>query len=173
MLIETDRLLFRPLRVADAEALASMWSDPEVTRFMGGPRDPAELSRSLEKRAREDGAAAEIDLWPVVERSSGRIVGHCGLLEKEVEGRGEIELIYVFARAAWGKGYATEAAEALKRYAFERLALPRIIALIDPDNAASERVAVKVEMRFERDTLRPSGKTLRLYAAVARTPERP
>ncbi|MGD2148853.1 MAG: GNAT family N-acetyltransferase [Anaerolineae bacterium] len=70
-----------------------------------------------------------------------------------MDGRQEIELIYVLARAVWGKGYATEVGRALVRYAFEERGIDRLIALIEPENVASERVAVKVGMRFEREAV--------------------
>jgi ribosomal-protein-alanine N-acetyltransferase len=124
---------------------------------MGGPRNSEEVCASLEQDAQAD-PAPPFDLWPVIENATGNIIGHCGILDKMVDDQTEYELVYVFAALSWGKGYATEAATAIKRYAFERLGLERIVALIDPENAASERVAVKVNMRYERDTLRPSGK---------------
>jgi ribosomal-protein-alanine N-acetyltransferase len=167
MHIETQRLVLRELQISDAAPLAQIWSDPDVTKFMGGPRDEARLRQDLEDEA-ESAAASRIDLWPVVEKASGEVIGHCGLLEKEVDGQAEIELIYVFGKAAWGQGYATEAAMAVREYAFEQLGLRRLIALIDPGNAASERVALKAGFRYEKETRRPSGKFLRVYAAHCR-----
>jgi ribosomal-protein-alanine N-acetyltransferase len=163
LLIETERLVIRDLSVSDVDALARMWCDPEVTRFMGGPRDAAQVRRIL---AEDAGSASppDMDLKPVLEKGSGQVVGHCGLLEKEVDGRAEVELVYVLDRAAWGRGYATEAAAAIQGYAREHLGLNRLIALIDPENRASERVALKVGMRLERETLRPGGKLMRVYA---------
>ena len=164
--IETERLLIRPLEVSDASPLAAIWSDPAVTRHMGGPRNFVELRDQLEADAR-GGSQAQIDLWPVVERSSGRVIGHCGFVKKDVDGQTEIELTYVFESQSWGKGHATEAASALRDHAFQQLELRRIIALIDPENRASRRVAEKIGMSFERETTRPSGKVLRVYAMEA------
>lgn len=158
--IETDRLLLRPMQPGDVEALALLWTDAEVTRYLGGPREFRTLREIFAARA---GLSTAYDLWPVVEKASGQLVGQCGLVDKEVEGEAVVELVYVFARAAWGKGYATEAAAAVRDYALRRLALPRIVALIHPENGASERVAGKLGMRYEKDTKRPDGKTLRLY----------
>lgn len=104
------------------------------------------------------------DLWPVIEKASSQLVGHCGLLDKEIDGKSEIELVYVIAKSAWGKGYATEMALALKQYAQEQMGLDRIVALIEPDNSASEGVALKVGLRFEREVVRPGGKVMKLYA---------
>jgi len=94
----------------------------------------------------------------------GRVIGHCGLLEKDVNDQAEIELIYVFASDSWGKGYATEAASALRDHAFHRLGLRLIIALINPGNPASARVAEKIGMQLEKETRRPSGKIMSVYS---------
>lgn len=164
--IETERLLIRRAQPGDVEALVALWTDPQATRYMGGPREREALLRSFA----EDLDQAEIlrfDLWPVVERASGQVIGHCGLLEKEVDGLPEIELVYVITPAAWGKGYASEAAAALRDYAFRMLHSQRLIALIDAENAASERVALKVGFHFKKETARPGGKRMRVYACQA------
>ena len=164
MHIETPRLLLRDLVQADAGPLASIWADPEVTRFMGGPRDGAQVRASLVEDASTP-KQLDIDLRPVIEKATGAVIGDCGLLEKDVDGKREIELVYVFAPDVWGRGYATEMAGAVKRYAFTELGLERLIALIDPENASSERVAVRIGMRYERETLRPGGKLMKVYVA--------
>jgi RimJ/RimL family protein N-acetyltransferase len=166
MKLETSRLLIRHLQPSDAETLARLWTHPEVTRYMGGPRDFHAIRQGFEEDARSSPPPV-IDLWPVIEKATGQVVGHCGLIDKEVEGQQEVELVYVFQVPAWGKGYATEAASAVRDYAFATLKLKRIIALIDPDNSASARVAIKLGMSFEKETRRPSGKVLRVYAMHA------
>ncbi len=155
------------MRTDDLPALMALWTDPEVTRYMGGPREPVALTAGLAEDLEPD--APRWNLWPVQELATAAIVGHCGVLDKEVDGRVEFELVYVLARRFWGKGYATEAALALKAWAFETRGLTRLIALIDPENAASENVAARVGMKWERDVLRPGGKLMRLYAVSART----
>lgn len=102
-------------------------------------------------------------VWPVIEKLNGRLVGHCGILKKEVDGKTERELVYVFARDTWAKGYATEAARALCQYAFDKLHLKCIIALIDPENVASAGVAKKAGLTFRGETVRPSGKRKHVY----------
>jgi ribosomal-protein-alanine N-acetyltransferase len=137
-----------------------------VTRYLGGPRDRGEISRAIEKIAR-DPEAEMFDLWPVEERQSARLVGHCGLIEKEVEDRGQIELVHVIAAPDWGRGYASEIAAAPRDQAFGPFGLGRLIALIHPENPASEKVALRVGMRLEREILRPGGNLRRLYALSA------
>jgi ribosomal-protein-alanine N-acetyltransferase len=162
IILETERLILRRQQPSDVTPLVDLWADPDVTRYMGGPRDRDWLRPEFEKTA-EEPFAERYDLWPVVEKETGRVVGHCGLLEKDVGGNAEIELTYVFARSAWGKGYATEIARALKDYAFDELGIERLIALIEPENVASERVAQKVGMRFDREVLRPGGALRKVY----------
>lgn len=108
------------------------------------------------------------DLWPVVDKRTGEIIGHAGLLEKDVEGRSEVELVYVLARSSWGNGYATEIATAIRNHALLTLGLERLVAIIDPENAASERVAVKTGMHLEAEVLRPDGKVKRVYVVEKR-----
>jgi RimJ/RimL family protein N-acetyltransferase len=168
LLLETARLRLRPLRASDLTFLVGLWTDPEVTRHMGGPRNPEELARGFGE-ASEDPEAEKLDLWPVEERQSGRLVGHCGLLPKLVEGKEETELVYVIAAADWGRGYATEIASALRDQAFGPLGLHRLIALIHPENLASEKVARRLGMRLEREITRGGGPR-RLYALETRGP---
>ena len=163
IILETGRLILRYQQASDVDFLVDLWSDPAVTSYMGGPRDRDWLRSVFEETAR-DPYAERYDLWPVVAKRTGKAVGHCGLLEKEVEGRREIELTYILASSVWGKGYATEVGQALKRYAFEELGIGRLIALIEPQNVASERVAVKIGMRLEQEVIRPGGELRKLYA---------
>ncbi len=167
VILDTARLILRYQQLSDVAALVDLWTDPDVTRHLGGPRDREWLESVFEETA-EEPFAERYDLWPVVERATGQVVGHCGLLEKEVEGTPEIELTYVFARSAWGQGYATEMGRALRDYAFEELGLERLIALIEPENAASERVARKVGMRFDREVVRPGGALRKVYVVERR-----
>ncbi len=165
MRIATPRLLLRDTRAEDIPALIALWTDAEVTRYMGGPRRPAHLREAFEQTLAQ--GPDRYDLYPVIEVASGTVVGHCGLLDKEIEGALEIELVYVLARPCWGRGYATEIARAIAQDAFTRQGLRRLVALIEPGNVASERVAAKVGMELEREVLRPGGHLMRLYALNA------
>jgi ribosomal-protein-alanine N-acetyltransferase len=166
-ILQTDRLTLTRMRSEYTAALVDLWSDPQVTRWMGGPREPTSLEADLRKTSLNP-TAEKFDLWPLVEKAGGKLVGHCGLLEKEIEGELEIELVYVLAVSERGKGYATEIAAALRDYAFSTLGLKRLVALIDPANRTSERVATKIGMRLERKVIRPGGAVRWLYAVESR-----
>jgi RimJ/RimL family protein N-acetyltransferase len=162
-ILETPRLRLRRTTHADIPSLIALWTDPEVTRYMGGPRDEEVLMKVFTEAA-EDPFAEDYDLWPVEEKASGVVIGDCGLSLKEIDSVDEIELVYVISPDHWGRGYATEIALALKRHAFEALRLARLVSLIDPENAASQRVAEKVGMKLQKEVVRPGGNLRRLFA---------
>ncbi|MFC1846513.1 GNAT family N-acetyltransferase [Chloroflexota bacterium] len=163
MKLETDRLIIRSIQETDPALLADLWTDPDVTYYMGGPRNYKEVLNSFVEDAQIN-PPLNIDLWPVIEKVTGQIIGHCGIIDKDVEGKSEFEIIYVIAKSAWGRGYATEAAISVRDYAFRQLDLTRIIALIDPNNVNSERVAIKAGLQYEKDAIRHGGKTMKLFA---------
>lgn len=166
LILETARLVLRRQTQDDVDFLTELWSNPEVTRHMGGPREKDWL-RTVFAETAADPFAEPYDLWVLVEKESGQPVGHCGLLDKDIEGHAEIELSYVLALEAQGKGYAAETAAGLKKYAFEELGLRRLVALIEPENAASERVALKAGLHFDRQIIRPGGALRKLYIIEA------
>lgn len=146
--IETERLLLRPFRLGDAEDLHAIWSDPAAERFRGDepawprPRVVDDTRRYLEKIVsgqHERGYAP----WAVIEKATGRLIGDCGLFPTQ-DAEPEIELAYGLAPDTWGRGYATEAARACVRVAFEELGAERVVADVDPTNRASVRVLEKV-----------------------------
>ena len=124
-ILHTERLVLRRLHSAsEIAALLDLWTDPEVTQFMGGPRNREDLQADFEATL-ESPNRDEYDLWPLLERDTLRVVGHCGLLHKDVDGTAEIEVVYVIARSEWGQGYASEIAQALVQHAFRKLELTR------------------------------------------------
>ena len=169
VILETDRLILRRQQTADVSFLVDLWSDPEATRYLSGPRDRSFLLAEFEKTAAHP-TAEVYDLWPVVEKESNHLVGHSGLLDKDIEGKTEIELNYIFSPSVWGRGYATEMGRAIRRWARETMGLSRLIALIEPDNLASQRVAVKVGMHLEKEIIRPGGARKKLFLVEDETP---
>jgi len=163
MVIGTERLLLRPLEPTDVPELVALWTDPVVTEYLGGPRD-LEMLMATFKKELINPSPELFDQWPVIEKETNFVVGYCGMLHKLVDKKNEVELVYVFHQSAWGKGYATEISSALRNHAFNRMRIRRLISLIDPDNDASARVAEKVGMTFEKQTIRPGGKVVKVYS---------
>ena len=153
--VETARLTLRPWSDEHLGALAVINADPEVTRYLGGrPFGPAE-SAALSERLVAHWERYGYGLWAVVERGSGETLGFAGLSHPVFipELAGEVEVGWRLDRGAWGKGYATEAGVEAIRWAFGELGLARVVAIIDPDNAASLAVARKLG-------LAPSGRVV-------------
>ncbi len=146
--IETERLILRTWMPSDAPALLALSSDPEVTRFLPMSSAPslegisAWIERQMDEQEREG-----FSVWPVIRKDDGRLIGRCGLHRLP---EGYVEIAWVFERAAWGHGYATEAARAAVSYARDTLHLPELYALISPMNAGSIAVAYRLGMRFDR-----------------------
>ena len=154
IIAETDRVLLRGFHIADLDIMAALFADPEVMRFGPGPR-PREwvqdwLAGCLEDYYRKWG----FGLWAVIRKPERRVIGYCGLTRfDDIDGQTEIEIGYRLSRDSWGRGLATEAARAVKDYAFEVLVLDRLVAILYPQNAASIRVAEKIGMHHEKDVV--------------------
>jgi len=154
IIVETPRLILRHFDVADAGPLQQVFADADVMHFGPGVQTPEWVAKWLRAWIDRRYATWGFGMWAVVEKSSGAVIGYCGLTQFNNRCAPEdVELGYRLARVHWGRGYATEAAAAARDHAFGALALPRIIAMIDPRNTASLRVAVKLGMRYERDIL--------------------
>lgn len=162
MTIQTERLVLRDLEPGDLDALAAMFADEEVMRWIGGGgvlgRDVAE---GMIARQRRHYAERGWGQWATVERATGRMIGVCGLiLWPSMGGQEELEVAYLLAREAWGKGYATEAATAIRDVG--TTIRPDLVSLIYPDNTASINVARKLGMAWEKQ-VELEGSMLGLY----------
>ncbi|MFE2647198.1 GNAT family N-acetyltransferase [Streptomyces nigra] len=142
--LHTERLRLRPFTDADAEPLYALHSNAHVMRYWDSPpwTDRARAERFIAtcRTMADEGTGARV----TIERAAdGAFVGWCGLSGWNPDYR-SASLGYVLGDAMWGHGYATEAAHALLRWAFETLDLNRVQAEADTRNAASARVLEKV-----------------------------
>jgi RimJ/RimL family protein N-acetyltransferase len=150
--IETERLLLRPFREADLDALHAMFSRDDVVRYLyEAPRSRDETRALLERRMQSVAIGGDGDTASFAIELTGRaptVVGDCMLhLISESHGQGEIG--FVVHPDHHGRGYATEAGRAMLRVAFERLRLHRVVGRLEARNAASARVLDKLGMRRE------------------------
>lgn len=149
--LHTERLILRHFSATDDNALhQAVFSDPEVMRFGDGPQSLEWTRAWIQHCQQHYYEAMGYGPFAVIHQSTRLLIGYCGLFYfSNVNGQPEVELGYRFARAAWGQGYATEAAISVREYARTSLGMKRLIAIIDPANVASIRVAQKLGMRFE------------------------
>ncbi len=149
--LETERLLIRPFTSDDVEAVhLHVLSDADVMRWASPDRLPFSLEQSREavERYVSQQQMAGFSMWAVVDRSSGALVGICGLIPYAWRGP-EVEIGYRIRRSSWRRGYATEAARASLAFGFAELGLERIVAVTDPMNVASKRVLEGIGMTYE------------------------
>jgi RimJ/RimL family protein N-acetyltransferase len=143
VLIETDRLLLRPLTVADLDDIDALNAMSEVVRTMGSvDRLTAAARLELGEREWRDRGYG---LMAVIERATGRFLGRSGL--KYWPQFGETEVGWVLRSDVWGHGFATEAGRACIEWGFGSLGLTYLTAMIRPDNDRSIRVAERLGMR--------------------------
>jgi [ribosomal protein S5]-alanine N-acetyltransferase len=154
-ILDTPRLILREFSPDDADALASVLSDPETMRFYPAALDRAGVEDWIARNCRryaKDGHG----LWAMILRMNGELVGDCGLTVQEIDGANEIEIGYHVRRDHWGQGLATESARACRDYGFAHLPVDQLISLIRPENLASRRVAEKTGMTIWKQVIRKS-----------------
>lgn len=139
-ILETPRLILREMTTSDLPTICRVLQD-EKTMYayehaFSDEEAQAWLNNQL-RRYREDG----FGLWAVVLKESGEIIGQCGITLQDVNGEWVPEVGYLFERAYWHRGFATEAAIACKEYAFNVLGLDTVYTIIRDNNIASQNVA--------------------------------
>lgn len=147
MQIETERLLLRPIEMADLEDVVSMHAHPDVSRFMRHV-DREWAIRRIETD-RLEWAQRGHGLVAIIHRDSGRFLGRAGL--KYWKQFDETEVGWVLRREEWGKGYATEAGRACVEWGFANLPVPYLTAMVRPENLRSIRVAERLGFSALRD----------------------
>jgi RimJ/RimL family protein N-acetyltransferase len=150
--LTTDRLLLRPWRDADRDAFAAMSADPQVMKFFPAELTTREASDAFVDRASK--GMAERGGWgwfAIEERRSGAFAGVAGLAPVRFEAHftPAVEIGWRLARAAWGQGFATEAARASLAFAFDELGLDEVVALAVPANERSLAVMRRVGMTHD------------------------
>jgi RimJ/RimL family protein N-acetyltransferase len=146
--LETPRLVLRLMRPSDIDGLLRIFGDPKVMVSFGGATFGREQMDGWMQRNINHQEQHGYGLFSVILKSEELLIGDCGLEHMDVAGDQATELGYDFRSDYWNQGFATEAASAVRDYAFDVLHLPRLISLIRVGNAASRRVSEKIGMRF-------------------------
>lgn len=140
LILETERLALRQMEPNDYDALCQIMRDAPTMYAYNGAFTDEEVREWLERqlrRYRQDG----FGLWAMALKQTGEVVGQCGLSLQPWRERRVLEVGYLVRRDCWRKGYASEAAIACKRYAFDTLHAAEVTSVIRDSNAASQGVA--------------------------------
>jgi ribosomal-protein-alanine N-acetyltransferase len=151
-ILETKRLLLRHLVPSDLDRLFALYRDPEVRRyFPEGTLTYDETKAELDWFLNGHPDHPQLGLWATILKETNQLIGRCGLLPWTIDERPEVEVAYMLAKEYWGQGLGTEAAQGILDYGFEKLHLSRLICLIDRENLASIKVAMKIGMTLEKE----------------------
>lgn len=155
MILETERLRLRELTLRDRGDLCEILQDEETMyayeHAFSDREVDAWLARQTDRYRREG-----FGLWAVERRADGVFVGQCGLTLQDWDGRRVPEIGYLLKRPFWHMGYAAEAAQGCKGYAFDVLGLEAVYSIIRDNNYPSQRVA-------ERNGMRVVGRLVKHY----------
>lgn len=150
-ILETERLIIREFTLEDYNDLNQMNTDPEVCKYiLGRPFTPDENKKFLEsylefyKKKTGQGTF-------VVTTKDNEFLGWVCLRPLTIQGKEEIEVGYRLNQKSWGKGYATEASQAMVEYGFQKLKLKEIMAIVNPGNKASQNVLAKSRLEYIKD----------------------
>ncbi len=148
-MLETERLILRPITMDDADATYAYAIDPVSSEFM-----PWEVHRSMAdtiaylETIPKDYAARERISFAMVLKSTGEFIGSCGFHHILLKYH-SIRIGYLLIPSQWGKGYMTEAVREMIRFAFDEMGMHRVEATCDYDNIRSARVMERCGMTLE------------------------
>lgn len=167
--LETTRLILRPWCPADIEPFHAVCSDPQVMHHVGSG---VPWSREQTNAFIDTAIATQEQLgycrWAVIDKAADRLIGFCGFVPTQDGG----EIGWRLAVSAWGRGLATEAAQAALNYGFENLRFPRVTATVQSGNAASLRVTEKLGLQYQNRFQR-AGRDVLVFALANPSPRSP
>lgn len=157
--LQTERTILSPLEENDFKDIILMYLEPDSNKFVPPLQNKSveEYQALLQKKAAKNNHPQGHGLWTIRTKDTAEFIGTTNLNVQE-----SLQLTHLgahLARAAWGKGYATEVLTAVRDYAFEHLQLESIAALVDRQHHASKNMLTKIGMRYE--------KTVHLYGIEA------
>jgi len=162
MILETERLTLRELTDDDYAALYAVLADSDIMQHYPYTFDEARVRGWIEKnmrRYREEG----FGLWAVVLKETGEMIGDCGITMQNIHGAMLPEIGYHIRADRQRRGYASEAAAACIRYAFENYGFPAVYSYMKYTNIPSQRTAVKNGMKFIEEYPDPDNTYTRVY----------
>ena len=152
--VETERLVFRRIRESDFNEWLKFFEDPNTSKHWVEEREEPVIAcrkwyqKQLWRYENEKGG-----MNALVEKSSGKLIGHCGLLVQTVDEITELEIGYSLLPEFWNMGYAFEAASHCRVFAFNNDFSKSLISIISLTNLPSQKVAIKNNMTIEKETI--------------------
>lgn len=164
-ILETERLVLDQVSIDDASFILDLLNEPSFIRNIGdrGVRSLDDARDYIKNKLVTSYEKFGFGMYLVILKTSGASIGLCGLVKRD--GLEDVDIGYAFLPEYWSKGYATEAALAVKEYAKNIIGLKRLVAITDPKNQNSMRVLEKIGLEFEKMVrLSEDDIKLKLYA---------
>ena len=162
MIIETNRLFLREMNLDDYDALYAVLSDSDIMRHYPHTFDEARVRNWIHRNI-ERYRVFGFGLWAVCLRADGRMIGDCGLTIQNVDGAFLPEIGYHIARACQRKGYAKEAARAVRDWTFEHTPFGMVYSYMKKDNIASCATARANDMRYLNEYTDKEGERTQVF----------
>ena len=162
-MIETERLILRELREEDFEALFSVLADSDIMRHYPYTFDEKRVRNWIAKNRARYGVWG-FGLWAMVWRETGEMIGDCGLTVQEIDGAFCPEIGYHIAARFQRRGIASEAARAVRDWAFEKTPFQELFSYMKADNLPSRAVARKNGMRLVREFTDAEGEKTSVFS---------
>lgn len=163
MILETQRLILREMTETDFDALYAILSDAETMRHYPAPFDAARVHAWI-ARNQQRYAEHGFGLWTVIWKDTGELIGDCGLTLQNIDGEMLPEVGYHIRRDLWRRGFGSEAARAVRDWAFVHTEYDRLFSYMKHTNTASGAVAMAMGMRHIKDYPDPVNGTSRAFA---------
>jgi RimJ/RimL family protein N-acetyltransferase len=162
-ILETERLKLREFTHGDLDELAAMVGDDGQMTFYPRPKTREEASAWISRNLdlyKEYG----FGFWLVESLVTSEFLGYCGIRPLTLEGASETEIGWHTEKTSWNQGIATEAATAVRDFAYRRFGSSQLVAIIHPNHIASRRVAEKIGMHPKQNVVL-DGYPAMIYAA--------
>lgn len=153
MILETERLYLREMNQSDYESLCRILQDNETMYAYEGAFTDTEVQEWLDRQIARY-KKYNFGLWVVILKDTDKMIGQCGLTMQPWKDTEVLEIGYLFEKAYWHNGYATESARACKKYAFEILKADEVCSIIRDTNTASQNVALRNGMKIADDWIK-------------------
>ena len=146
---DTPRIRFTPVEPDDFDFIYGLHNDPVIMRYIRKPDPDTEVIRKrvamyIEYGENNPGLGVFISRW----KETGQPIGNCVVRHVDYQPGNDLEVGYVLLQEYWGRGLATEITRTLAQYAFDHFDVPKVVAVTDPDNKASQNVLLKCGFRL-------------------------
>jgi RimJ/RimL family protein N-acetyltransferase len=146
-ILETDRLFLREFLDGDYKDLCEILQDKEVMYSYEHSFSEEEVKSWYDRLIVGHYRKYGFGLWAVIHKQTNDFLGQCGLTIQNLNGKEYLEIGYLFKKKYWHKGYATEAALACKKYAFDVIKAEKVYSIIRANNIKSQNVAQRIGMK--------------------------